>query len=221
MPCAGATARATTLTTGGAGLPIISAERRQGRYDAILDAARTAFAERSYEAVSIAQIARAAGISDGLVYHYFRDKRDLLFHVLRTFYERIMVDLETKVRRETTFEARLEALIRSHLEVFVADTDLCRLFISEVRVASDYRGSRIQELNRAYTSILIDMFDEAVRGGKVSAVVSPRLLRDVIFGAIEHRAWRYVNGSNALDTAATARELTALFTQGLTPRPAH
>ena len=217
MPCAGA----TTLEPRGAGLPIISAARRQGRYDAILDAARTAFAERSYEAVSIAQIARAAGISDGLVYHYFRDKRDLLFHVLRTFYERIMVDLETKVRRETTFEARLEALIRSHLEVFVADTDLCRLFISEVRVASDYRGSRIQELNRAYTSVLIDIFDEAVSAGEVGPIVSPRLLRDVIFGAIEHRAWRYVNGGGRLDTAETARELTRLFTRGLSRGAAH
>lgn len=217
MPCAGA----ITLEPRGAALPIISAARRQGRYDAILDAARTAFAERSYEAVSIAQIARAAGISDGLVYHYFRDKRDLLFHVLRTFYERIMVDLETKVRRETTFEARLEALIRSHLEVFVADTDLCRLFISEVRVASDYQGSRIQELNRAYTSVLIDIFDEAVSAGEVGPILSPRLLRDVIFGAIEHRAWRYVNGGGRLDPAETARELTRLFTLGLSRRSTH
>lgn len=214
-------AGATTLEAKGAGLPIISAARRQGRYDAILEAAKTAFAERSYEAVSIAQIARAAGVSDGLVYRYFRDKRDLLFHVLRLFYERIMVDLEGKVRRETTFEGRLEALIRAHLEVFVADTDLCRLFLSEVRVASDYHGSRIQELNRAYTSILIDIFDDAVGSGQARAVVAPRLLRDVIFGAIEHRAWRFVNGGGTLDTAETARDLTALLTQGLTPRTTH
>ncbi len=203
------------------GLPIISAERRRSRYDTILEAAKGAFAERSFEAVSIAQIAKRAGVSDGLVYHYFRDKRDLLFHVLRAFYERIMLDLEDKVTRERSFAARLEALIRSHLEVFVADTDLCRLFISEVRVASDYQGSAIQELNRAYTSILITIVDDAVRAGEVMAEISPRLLRDAIFGAIEHRAWRYVNGRGRLDTAETARELTRLFVHGLAGPPVH
>ena len=207
--------------SGYAAVPIISDARRQGRYDAILDAAKRCFAEGSYESVSVAQIARTAGISDGLVYRYFKDKRDLLFHVLRTFYERIMEDLDAQVLRERGFEARLEALIRAHLDVFVSDTDLCRLFISEVRVAADYHGSAIQELNRAYTSILIRMFDDALRAGEVADDISPRLLRDAIFGAIEHRVWRYVNGRGDLDTAETAREMTRLFTRGLSRRVSH
>ena len=206
---------ASHLENRGYGLPVITPERRQSRYDAILEAAKKAFAEKSFEAVSISQIAKSAGISDGLVYHYFRDKRDLLFHVLRIFYERIMVDLEDKVMSKSGFEAQLEALIRRHIEVFVADRDLCRLFISEVRVASDYDGSPVQELNRRYTSTLIKIFDEGVRSGEVTAAISPRLLRDAIFGAIEHRAWRYVNGRGDLDPEQTARDLTLLFTKGL------
>lgn len=196
-------------------MPVISAERRQNRHDVILDAAKQAFAMTGYEAVSIAQIARAAGVSDGLVYHYFHDKRELLFHVLRTFYERIIRDLESTVLQEHSFENRIEALIRTHLEVFVADTDLCRLFISEVRVAADYHGSAIQKLNRAYTAILIKVVEEAAAAGEIIADFPPRLLRDAIFGAIEHRAWRYVNGRGDLDTAGTARDLTRLFTRGL------
>ena len=78
-------------------MPAISAERMQDRYDAILDAAKRAFAEKGYEGASIADIARIAQISDGLAYRYFRNKRDLLFAVLQKFYERILVDLETQV----------------------------------------------------------------------------------------------------------------------------
>src|SRR5437773_7478203 len=74
-------------------MPAISAERMQDRYDAILDAAKRAFAEKGYEGASIADIARIAQISDGLAYRYFRNKRDLLFAVLQRFYERILVDL--------------------------------------------------------------------------------------------------------------------------------
>src|SRR6202045_4125440 len=75
-------------------MPAISAERMQDRYDAILDAAKRAFAEKGYEGASIADIARIAQISDGLAYRYFRNKRDLLFAVLQGFYERVVVDLE-------------------------------------------------------------------------------------------------------------------------------
>lgn len=187
----------------------------QDRHDAILDAAQRAFTENGFEGSSVADIARLAGISDGLVYRYFRNKRELLYEVLRRFYERILLDLETQVFNHAAFSARLEALMRRHLDVFVADADLCRLFISEVRTASDYQGSPIQELNRLYTSVLIRIVREAVKSGEVRPDVNPRLLRDVIFGAIEHLAWRHVNGKGQLRVTQTARDLTNMLTSGI------
>ncbi|MEW6642864.1 MAG: TetR/AcrR family transcriptional regulator [Pseudomonadota bacterium] len=196
-------------------MPTISPERMQDRYDAILDAAKRAFAEKGFEGASIADIARIAKISDGLVYRYFRNKRDLLYGVLNKFYERILVDLETQVFKHDRFPSRLEALIKRHIEVFVSDTDLCRLFIAEVRVATDYEGSAIQDLNRRYTSVLIRIVKEAVKTGEVRANVNPRLLRDVLFGAIEHLAWGHVNGRGALKVTQTARDLTSMLTSGI------
>jgi TetR/AcrR family fatty acid metabolism transcriptional regulator len=196
-------------------MPAISPQRMQDRYDAILDAAKRAFAEKGFEGTSIADIARTARISDGLVYRYFRNKRELLYEVLRKFYERILLDLETEVFKQDGFSARLEALVRRHLEVFVSDTDLCRLFISEVRTASDYEGSSIQELNRLYTSVLIRIVKDAVKTGEVRSDVNPKLLRDVIFGAIEHLAWRHVNGKGQLRVTQTARDLTLMLTSGI------
>jgi AcrR family transcriptional regulator len=196
-------------------MPAISPQRMQDRYDAILDAAKGAFADKGFEGTSIADIARTAQISDGLVYRYFRNKRELLYEVLRKFYERILLDLETQVFKHDGFSARLEALICRHLEVFVSDTDLCRLFISEVRTASDYEGSSIQELNRLYTSVLIRIVKDAVKTGEVRSDVNPKLLRDVIFGAIEHLAWRHVNGRGQLRVTQTARDLTLMLTSGI------
>jgi len=196
-------------------MPAISPQRMQDRYDAILEAAKRAFSENGYEATSIADIARIAQISDGLVYRYFRNKRELLYEVLKKFYERILLDLETQVFKYALFPARLEALILRHLQVFVSDTDLCRLFISEVRTASDYEGSPIQELNRLYTSVLIRIVKDAVKTGEVRSDVNPKLLRDVIFGAIEHLAWRHVNGKGQLRVTQTARDLTLMLTSGI------
>jgi TetR/AcrR family fatty acid metabolism transcriptional regulator len=196
-------------------MPAISPQRMQDRYDAILDAAKGAFADKGFEGTSIADIARTAGISDGLVYRYFRNKRELLYEVLRKFYERILLDLESQVFKHDPFSARLETLIRRHLEVFVSDTDLCRLFISEVRTASDYEGSSIQQLNRLYTSVLIRIVKNAVKTEEVRSDVNPKLLRDVIFGAIEHLAWRHVNGKGQLRVTQTARDLTIMLTSGI------
>jgi TetR/AcrR family transcriptional regulator, fatty acid metabolism regulator protein len=196
-------------------MPAISPQRMQDRSDAILDAAKGIFADKGFEGTSIADIARAARISGGLVYRYFRNKRELLYEVLRKFYERILLDLETQVFKHDDFAVRLETLIRRHLEVFVSDTDLCRLFISEVRTASDYQGSSIQELNRLYTSVLIRIVKNAVKTGEVRSDVNPKLLRDVIFGAIEHLAWRHVNGKGQLRVAQTARDLTLMLTSGI------
>jgi TetR/AcrR family transcriptional regulator, fatty acid metabolism regulator protein len=196
-------------------MPAISPLRMQDRHDAILDAAKSAFTDKGFEGTSIADIARIARISDGLVYRYFRSKRELLYEVLRQFYERILLDLEIQVFKHDAFSARLETLISRHLAVFVSDTDLCRLFISEVRTANDYAGSSIQELNRLYTSVLIRIVKDAMKTGEVRSEVSPKLLRDVIFGAIEHLAWRHVNGGGQLRVTQNARDLTIMLTSGI------
>jgi AcrR family transcriptional regulator len=44
----------------------------------ILDTALKVFAARGFKSASIKDIAEAAGISQGLIYHYFKDKEDLM-----------------------------------------------------------------------------------------------------------------------------------------------
>src|SRR4051794_988993 len=52
------------------------------RRDQILDAANTLFAERAYDQVSIEDIARAAGVTRGLVHHYFGGRNDVFIGLL-------------------------------------------------------------------------------------------------------------------------------------------
>jgi TetR/AcrR family fatty acid metabolism transcriptional regulator len=200
-------------------MPAISPKRMQDRFESILSAAKSAFAEKGFEGASIADIARTAGISDGLVYRYFQNKRDLLNHVLQSFYERTMLDLEAIAARDASFEERLHGLIHRQFVAFVGDADLCRLFIQEVRTASDYHGSPVQLLNRRYISILMRILEDGMAAGIVRRDINPRLVRDVIFGAIEHRSWAAVNGRGSLDVDQTARELTDLICHGIIVKP--
>lgn len=196
-------------------MPVISAERMQGRIDAIVEAASATFSAKGYEAASIAEIARAADVSDGLIYRYFSNKRDLLLRVLQVFYERVVVDLEAVAASGARFRDRLHQLIHRHLSTFVADRELCRLFLSEVRVAGDYKGSDIQALNRRYANVLKALIEDGIAKGEVRPDVSARLVRDVIFGAVEHISWPYVNGEGTLDVTGTADTVTALICGGI------
>ena len=53
-------------------------ERRSERRQQILDAAVRVFARKGFHLARVADIAREAGVAYGLVYHYFRNKEDLL-----------------------------------------------------------------------------------------------------------------------------------------------
>jgi len=201
-------------------MPAISADRARDRYETILSAGSRAFAENGYEQTSITTIAQTAEVSEGLIYKYFANKRDLLEHVLRAFYERVITDLDAKVDQGRNFGDRLYILISEHLSTFVAERHLCRLFISEVRTASDYRGSAIHQLNQRYTSVLVRMVDGAVARGEIKAGVDPRVFRDMLFGAIEHAAWRHVVGRRPLDVPELSRQMTDIFLSGLCSAPA-
>ena len=200
-------------------MPAISAKRMQDRQEAIVEAAKRVFAARGFAAASISEIACAAGVSDGLIYRYFADKRDLLNTVLGDFYERILTALEAAVARQDGFAAKLEALIRAHLGVFVEDSGLCRLFISELRMASDYPGSVPHVLNRRYTSVLVRLVEDAKKVGEVSPDIDARLLCDMLFGGIEHLVSRQLSRGAGIDVERDVRDIASLLLRGASGRP--
>ena len=62
--------------------PAYSRLQTDERRRQLLDAGARVFTERSYDDASMAEVARAAGISKGLLYHYFPSKRDLFVATL-------------------------------------------------------------------------------------------------------------------------------------------
>jgi AcrR family transcriptional regulator len=71
-------ASAATVATQPAYSRLQTDERRRQ----LLEAGAKVFTERSYDDASMAEVARAAGISKGLLYHYFPSKRDLFVATL-------------------------------------------------------------------------------------------------------------------------------------------
>jgi AcrR family transcriptional regulator len=67
--------------------------------ESIVNSALKLFAKNGFETTTIAQVAKAANISTGNVYRYFRDKEELFYSVLpHDFVKRVKTILQSKVQ---------------------------------------------------------------------------------------------------------------------------
>lgn len=181
----------------------------------ILNAARELFSDKGYEHSSMSEIAARVGVVEGTVYKYFESKRELLLTVLTEWYEGLFGDYAEDLRGIHGNRARLQFLIWRHLRTLRDYPDLCRLTFNEFRVEKDYHGSALQKLNKRYTDLLVQVINEGMAGGDIRDDLPANLLRDMIFGGIEHNAWPFLCGHGSLDIDAVAEQITDLLWQGI------
>ena len=191
--------------------------RRPGpeRSKQIVAAAAEVFSERGYERASMAEIAARVGVVEGALYKHFASKRELLFAVMRSFYTRRIESLREGLAGIRGARNRLRFVVWNQLRAFTEDTGLCRVVISEIRPLDDYGQSLVRELNRELTGFALRVIEDAVRAGELRSDVPPQMVRDVIYGGIEHLAWTAVIGQRPLDVERTADVLTDLILRGL------
>lgn len=82
MPKAGAAKKKTAAQKVKNKSALRRQREREQRYQTILKAAENCFAREGYHKASVEQIAEAAEVSVGTVYFYFRNKEDLLVHLM-------------------------------------------------------------------------------------------------------------------------------------------
>jgi AcrR family transcriptional regulator len=188
---------------------------RQQRVDEILAAARDVFAAQGYDNTAVAEIAARTGVAEGTVFKYFATKRELLLKVLERWYEDMFGDYARDLAGVAGHRARLRLLIRRHLCSVRDYPLLCRLMFREVRSEQDYHGSDLHALNRQYTRLLLDVIEDGMQADEFRADLPPALLRDLIYGGIEHHTWGYVCGRGELDVDTVTDQIMRILTAGI------
>jgi AcrR family transcriptional regulator len=115
--------------------PGLRERKKQQTRRAIAEAAKRLFLERGFEQVSVAEVARAADVSEQTVFNYFPTKEDLVFERMDTFEQALL----TAVRERPEGETALRAFVR-----FILDR-------SDTAMAGDGRR-RVAELTRLVTA---------------------------------------------------------------------
>ena len=162
-------------------------KKRQTR-QAIAEAARRLFRERGFAAVTVAEVARAADVSQQTVFNYFPTEEDLFFSGMQAF-EAEVVD---GVQRRAAGESGLVALRRQLLErsARLADPGAAQAIASAARLIAATRA--LQNRERAvlaeHTRALADVLAAEARPheSRVQALVVANALMGVHAALLEH-----------------------------------
>lgn len=135
----------------------------------LLELAKRAFSDRSYDEVSIDDLARIAGISKGLLYHYFPTKRDLYVAGLREIADEL-VEAVLQVAADLLPVDRVRASVDAYLEHVARHS---RAFVALMRggIGSD------PEVAAVVDSVRTRLFDKLLSGSALASLVTsdPRL----------------------------------------------
>jgi AcrR family transcriptional regulator len=188
---------------------------REQRINEILHTARDVFCERGYDNTAVAEIAARLGVVEGTIYKYFDSKRELLLKVLANWYDELFGDFSRELAGIVGARDRFRYAVWRHLRTIHDYPQLCALIFREVRAQPDYRKSELHIMNRRYASLITTVVEDGVRNGEFRRDVPATLIRDLVFGGIEHHAWSYLYGHGSLDVETLADEVTRVLCDGL------
>jgi AcrR family transcriptional regulator len=120
------------------------------RYATILDAAADVFARQGYHAASVRQIAHTARLSLAGLYHYVGGKQELLFLVLDRGLDTLLGMLTGALAEARTPEARLLALVRTHLDFGYTHPSVLRVLNRDWEMVAPAHRAEIAAKRRAY-----------------------------------------------------------------------
>ncbi len=175
----------------------------------ILNSANKVFSEKGFFQTTISEIAKGAGIADSAVYRYFKGKEEILFAIPEEQMNLYLSNLDDQTEGIKGAENKLRKLIWYHCKFFTTHRAYTHVLLLECRSNTRFYGSKAYELIRKYSQIIIRIIEEGIQEGRISDSVSPRLLRDMIMGTIDHAAldWIFKNAPSPLEQAENISEL--------------
>lgn len=140
----------------------------------ILDAAEKLFAERSYEGVSVLEIAKIAGVSKSLIFHHFENKLKIFTSLVRDRFEKIEERLSSvfydpkKQPSEKLFE-----FLDTYVELLRSNAALFKIALREAVNANKEISSLIIEHNAKIANNLCRLIEEGIRKKEFLSDVDP------------------------------------------------
>ncbi|CAA7601630.1 Bacterial regulatory proteins, tetR family [Acididesulfobacillus acetoxydans] len=201
---------------------MILTAQREDKFRRILDAAVEAFAEVGYHQCQVSKIARLAGVADGTIYLYFKNKEDIL---IRLFQERMgdfIRDIRNLLQGRETTRARLMTIIETHFRNMEENLSLAKVTQLELRQSDLKIRTAINAPLKEYFRLIEEVIRSGIERGEL-APVDVRIARQLIFGALDEATTDWIMARTKRSLLSESEEMLYLFEGALglarEPRP--
>ncbi|MGD9546198.1 MAG: TetR/AcrR family transcriptional regulator [Candidatus Krumholzibacteriia bacterium] len=185
----------------------------------ILDAAVVEIARRGYHQTTVAMIARRAGVADGTIYLYFKNKDEVLVSLFDRALGRFIEEGRDRLAGFAGAEAKLRDIVERHLTLVGQDRDLAIITQVELRHSLHF----MEELSRAQVGRYLEIIAEVLAEGRVEGVfragLDPVLGAKAVFGILDEMATDWVLSRRNTRLEGKAREVADLILGGVARCP--
>jgi TetR/AcrR family fatty acid metabolism transcriptional regulator len=185
------------------------------KYHQILEAAIKVFARQGFHQSTVAQIAKEAGVADGTIYLYFKNKDDILIQFFNYKTKQVFDSFRTEVARADSSLEKLRYLIRRHLEEFQRNREMAVVYQVETHQNSRLAEPQIREMSQMYRDLISEIVEQGQQEGTIRRDLYVGLVKRFIIGAVDEviNTWLHSNGE--YDLVSMADPLVELFIKGI------
>ena len=183
----------------------------------ILDASLELFAEKGFEATTVADVRERSGASTGSIYHHFTSREQLGLALYRDGLARYHAAILEVLESEPPAEAGVRALIGTHLRWATANQTLARFLLTTRRAEFMAEAAdALRDDNRAFLRPLVGWCEAHIAGGALR-----RMPRDiylaVLFGPAHEWLRHWLAAAARADSAGAALALGDAAWRALRP----
>jgi TetR/AcrR family transcriptional regulator, cholesterol catabolism regulator len=162
------------------------------------------FAQRGFKNTTVRDIADAAGILSGSLYHHFDSKESIVDELLSSFQNELFAVYDEILAADTDATAKIDAIVRASFDAIAEHHDEVAIFQNDAAYLQEFeRFSYLGEHNRRFRAMWVDLLADGIRSGALrrdlDAELVFRFIRDTVWVAV--RWYRPGGGMTAQDVA--------------------
>jgi TetR/AcrR family fatty acid metabolism transcriptional regulator len=184
--------------------------------DKILLAALKIFSRKGFYKSKVSEIADEAGVADGTIYLYFKNKDDLLICIFEEKIAELIARLREKLAEVITPEEKIWVFVENHLKLLEGNRDLAEMIQIELRQSNKFMKEYIPVQFLEYLDILSGIISEGIAAGVFREDINPTIARRIIFGALDEISLAWVlSKKGKYDIGESARQVYSIAVNGM------
>ncbi|MDP8257097.1 MAG: TetR/AcrR family transcriptional regulator [Candidatus Alcyoniella australis] len=186
------------------------------KHEKILQAAIKVFAKNGFHKSKISQIANEAGVADGTIYLYFKNKDDILIKLFEENLETLISQFKSRLEQVHDPVEKLKTFIHLHLTTMEANQALAEVLTVELRQSHKFMKEYVPRKFADYMQIVSYIVREGKDQGVFDAEVKPGVFKRALFGALDEMVLYWVLTPKRKYSLKTAEEqIYRIFVKGI------